>query len=371
MMRTSQAIFLLLGALALPLASSNCSSSSLSGGNALTGSKDKDKDKDKPSDDGTTDGAQGTEEGGEEGTDAPVWVNASYLTCVPEKAKSDDANVAVLCGLDDADGKPIKPDDTKVEWHSQSLAGDKTEDEHENASTEERFQGRFYFPGALLAKRAVLVQFNGGAVADGKKLTMTEALKGLEENGELLACLEAADAVAKDCIFDGPEADKNVPLTKVRAFVMSTINTGLLGGIDGADLKCTEAATSASLTGKYRALLSSDAQDAVDLVAPGLPIVEAYNGIEVATDRNALFLSLPQPFVKDESGANVGDSAVWTGSNAAGKKTVNNCQNWTSNSASDRGTVGRVGQINHDWLYIQAAPATCVAPGHLYCIEVQ
>ncbi len=132
-----------------------------------------------------------------------------------------------------------------------------------------------------------------------------------------------------------------------------------------------EAATSASLTGKYRALLSASTQDAIDLVPAGLPIVEAYNGSVVAQSRDALFQALTRPFVKDESGADVGTSAVWTGSNASGRKTLKNCKDWTSNAADATGTVGRVGEINDDWLYIEAGAAGCLAPAHLYCIEVQ
>lgn len=369
MMRTSQANFLLALALALPLTNFGCSSSSLSGGSGLTGGKKEKEKKEEPEEKED----QGEEKKEEEGTDVPVWVNASYLTCVPEKDKSDDTNVSVLCGLDDESGKAIKPDGTKIAWSAADLDGAETDEDHVNADTEERFQGRFTIAGKDLAKRVITCKFNGNDLEHGKQAKLTDAIKDFSEDSELAKCLAADDAVAKDCVAAADDAQKTseTTLTKVRAFVLSNINTGALGGLDGADLKCANAAQNSSLSGKYKALLSASTRNAIDLLPANLPIVEAVGGAVIAETRAQLFPAIGKAFTKDEDGQAVPESNVWTGSNTQGKKSGHDCKDWTSSETNQLGTYGQTGKVGQDWNYLDAGPTTCFSPARIYCVEVQ
>ncbi len=373
MTRISKGLFLLLGITGLTLLSSSCSQGQLSGSNALNGGKTKDKDK-KNNEDDSDDDAKDQPEETEEGTDVPIWVNASYLTCVTENDKSDATNVSVLCGLDDAEGKAIKPDGTKVEWVALTSDGDKADDKTEAADTGDRMQHRFFFAGKTLAKRAVGAQFNGHDLSAGKKVGMTDALKKVDEDADLFACLEAADSVAKDCVPE-KEATLGLPggLIAIRAFVLSSTSNGKLGGIGGADDACQMGAISGGLTGNFRALLSTDSQDAVDRVPAGLKIVDAASGDTIALDSSALFKgSLEIPLARNEHGQTVVNAGVWTGSTAAGKTTGENCDNWTNSGSGDLGGVGRVGAPGSEWISAKSLGggfSPCATQEHLYCVE--
>lgn len=377
MIRISKAFFALgtvFGLAVLPFA---CSQGSLSGGSGLTPGKSKDKKKDKASEEEPKDTDTPPEEGGdsESGTDVPVWVNASYLTCDLDSENSTEDDVAVVCGLDDKEGDPIKPDDSEREWVVLDENGDEQSDKGEATSSKKRMEARFLIKGKKLAQSGAGVKFNGQPLAKGKTVQMKVALPALKEDGEdgLAACLEAADADAKSCVAQeaGKDEEAAPMTTRVRIFILSSLNTADLGGVAGANAKCQAGAQAGSLTGKYQALISTEAQDARDLVKKGLPIYGAAAGGQIAVDADALFAGdFVNPVVHSENGGKLVSRPVWTGSSGNGTAAGDNCENWGTSSTDEKGMAGLTGSTGNGWL-ATSDEARCAIPSHLYCIEVE
>lgn len=169
--------------------------------------------------------------------------------------------------------------------------------------------------------------------------------------------------------------------TPMHVFATSTLYTGVLGGLPGADTKCSVAAFEAGLPGTYKAWLSDNTQSAGMRITPGLGTYIRTDGLVVA-DTWAAFKSglhelpidlnefgLPAPLSEPACGPGI--PLVWTNSNADGTtyNPMYDCMNWSS--ASGPAAFGRLDAMNFSWS-LQCglmAPSTCGKLAPLYCVQ--
>jgi hypothetical protein len=162
-------------------------------------------------------------------------------------------------------------------------------------------------------------------------------------------------------------------------FATSGTWSGNLGGLSGADSKCQAAASAASLPGTYRAWLSGDGdnevRDRFETVGTSLPFYLTDGTTKVADDWSDLTDgSLEAPINKDENGAGVSSSYVWTNTDSDGSAVYttasNNCSLFTSSSGAYGGYAGYTAYPNINWT--QYNHTSCSSSGfRLYCFQTQ
>lgn len=151
--------------------------------------------------------------------------------------------------------------------------------------------------------------------------------------------------------------------------------TGDLSGLSGADVQCQTAATQAGLTRIYKAIMSDNAQTAkerLNLIG-GIYKFEGSKKVEVASVGVDLWNpgGLTAAVDTDENGQKVAAGEAWTGTDSDGGNfgaTLDNCQNWTSASMSDYGSVGQNDQFDGDWVE-DPTPLNCDLLRSIYCIS--
>jgi hypothetical protein len=150
----------------------------------------------------------------------------------------------------------------------------------------------------------------------------------------------------------GPAGDGSASGTM--SFFVTSVpagNGGNLGGLDGADMKCTMLATAAGVTGKtWKAYLSTATANAKDRIGAGPWFNQ--KGVMVAANVTELHAKNGDYMVfLDETGKPVNGQwpgspsgnqhDVMTGTNRDGTvKTGNTCMDWTSNTATPGPWVG-------------------------------
>ena len=147
----------------------------------------------------------------------------------------------------------------------------------------------------------------------------------------------------------GGGAGGGTPTTNLRLFVTSFGTNANLGGLAGADARCTAFANAAALGGTWRAFVSSSTVGGITassrLVANGPWYQEPQAGAPLLTFNNKANLSTA-PLVAistDESGGGViGSQLVWTGTTTAGA-IGSACTTWTAGDTT--GTVGTFGRV--------------------------
>ena len=154
-------------------------------------------------------------------------------------------------------------------------------------------------------------------------------------------------------------------------FVSSAAFNGALGGTDGADRACGTLASTAGLTGVFRAWISdADRSPATSFTRGPRPLVMT-TGVEVAGNWTDLTDgSINNPIVVDERGTQPTTvQVVWTGTDADGRMAGSDphCAAWSDSSGGGRGQTGAVGAIGADWTASASAP--CHQPARLYCVE--
>jgi hypothetical protein len=152
-------------------------------------------------------------------------------------------------------------------------------------------------------------------------------------------------------------------------FRSSSLFSGDLGGLEGADRICQEHAAAGGLEGRFVALISTSEVDARSRVpyAPGG--LARPDGVLVATNADDLFdgAILASINVTEDGTAIAGNTETWTGSNASGSAS-SSCNDWTSSSGASLGINGHSGDTDSSWIraYLQFCNRTNVA---LYCVE--
>jgi len=152
----------------------------------------------------------------------------------------------------------------------------------------------------------------------------------------------------------------------VQVFRTSETYTGDFGGLAGGDAICQERAEAKGLNGTWTAWLSDDNADAIDRIPDGE--YQLVDGTVIADDKADLTDgTLKAPINLDEFGFPDGIQ-VWTGTDAEGTGTDENCNNWTVSVGDADADSGWSTEINSSWTK-RDLPISCTggAKSSLYC----
>ena len=147
----------------------------------------------------------------------------------------------------------------------------------------------------------------------------------------------------------------------------STLTTGNIGGLAGADALCNNAAKAAGLPGTYTAWLSTTAVNAVDRIKADGPW-QLVNGTEIAKTKADLVKgSLAQRFDKDEKGNTPppDEDRVWTATGPNGTFSAGDCNGWGGTGGN--GLVGEAEQTDGDWTAL--TNEDCTEVNRVYCLQ--
>lgn len=191
------------------------------------------------------------------------------------------------------------------------------------------------------------------------------------------AAFDGGDAGVTDARSDAPERP-NLDGGRV-LFVTKATFTGDLGGIEGADAKCQEAARAAGLAGDFVAFVSlagsplqrfGDAKSTTPIIdTTGRTIASRYvtlekNGPEIEIERDE-YGALVRP-AADAGSCATNPAVIWTGAGGDWSATGADCAQWRSASDGQPGVVG-AGFDRAQWL--AACSINCAQKAHLYCAQ--
>jgi hypothetical protein len=151
-------------------------------------------------------------------------------------------------------------------------------------------------------------------------------------------------------------------------FATSTLQTGNLGNLAGADAICQTRANAAGLNGTFKAWLSSATTSAASRLTHGLSSYVLVNGTLVANGWLDLTDgTLDAPIDRDEFDNPAGGS-VWTNSTIDGAIDAAECLQWTSTTVGHKGQTGVAGSATSTWT--DDVPfEDCFQSHRLYCVE--
>ncbi|HVH97952.1 MAG TPA: hypothetical protein VM869_04555 [Enhygromyxa sp.] len=158
-------------------------------------------------------------------------------------------------------------------------------------------------------------------------------------------------------------------------FLSSGLQSGMMGGLEGADDICNELAAGAGLDGEYMAWLSSDDIGPADRMVHYPVPYRLPSGALVANSWTDLTDgTLAHPIDSDESGQAVEAAVVcegnevWTNTKANGTPSSNmDCGGWTSGAGTS--TVGRSSAVDGSWTVFNCPAVSCETPLPIYCIQ--
>lgn len=157
-----------------------------------------------------------------------------------------------------------------------------------------------------------------------------------------------------------------------RIFVTSTTFNGNLGGLDGADIICTNVAADTGISGSYRAILSSSTDNAITRLNLSGEVYKksTHSVIRVARSGTAFWNNDLQNTINvDENKATLtGMEGPWTGTNPGGGASLSTCMDWTDGTAGSFGTTGDT-STTQSAIWISANSFPCSEMRPLYCVE--
>ena len=169
----------------------------------------------------------------------------------------------------------------------------------------------------------------------------------------------------------GPRLDKTV-------FVTSTLHTGNLGGLQGADLICNQRAHEAGLSGTYKAWLAdSTGAPSSRFIQSVVPYVRTDGALVAVNYTDLTDGSLANPINRTESGTLAApDVNTWTNVTVSGvaesTDDLQHCFDWTSSSSAsmEGGQVGRLDRTDALWTDFPGGGVSCQNFAlRLYCFE--
>lgn len=165
------------------------------------------------------------------------------------------------------------------------------------------------------------------------------------------------------------------------SFVTSASYSGNLGGLAGADQKCTTAAHAAGLrtNARWRAILSAGntvnenvPYDAVRRITLYGPVKNKKVPAEtIANFTTSLWSpSLLAPNKYNQNGVDVGSAPIWTASSAQGKllSTYRDCADWTQ-ANTNTADIGYPGYLDFNRMDYYWSDRYCNGQARLYCIS--
>lgn len=152
-------------------------------------------------------------------------------------------------------------------------------------------------------------------------------------------------------------------------FVTSTTYSGALGSLQAADSDCQTAALEAGHPGVFVAWLSDSTHDAIDRTSGVGPWFTTKGALVFAS--RADLHGAPRVQILDERGNTPQVSLVtgaWSGSDATGIATGEDCEGWTNAGADITATTGTTFVSDTDWGGGNT-PLRCNAKAPLLCIQ--
>jgi hypothetical protein len=209
----------------------------------------------------------------------------------------------------------------------------------------------------------------GDATASGEATSSTT----VTTSSETTTASSETTTEATDTTHDAGSTDSGETTTQDTCvhtvFVTSGVSTAELGGLDGADARCMEAAE--SLGGDWVAVLSTAAVSAKSRIAvagtvcnlDGIPIV--HDADQWWTGAHLEPINLTEDYVTLDT-----SWRVWTGTDVNGEATGGDCGGWSLGGQTAGVTVGSAQATNAEW--VQATPGNiqqCGFFGRLYCFR--
>lgn len=145
------------------------------------------------------------------------------------------------------------------------------------------------------------------------------------------------------------------------------------GGVMGADMKCSDAASAVPLGGQWRAWISVLGSSAkTHFVNGALGPYLLLDGTKVGSSLGSILAigMLTNGIDRTEKNEQLqGLPPVWTGTNFLGTATLTTCSGWSPMTAAmDSGTVGLAGAKDASWTDT-GMPLPCDMKAHLYCYQ--
>ncbi|MCA9650965.1 MAG: hypothetical protein KC501_13700 [Myxococcales bacterium] len=204
-----------------------------------------------------------------------------------------------------------------------------------------------------------------------------ELCDGLDMGGQdcaSLGLLGGTLGCTPGCFYDTSGCD----ITNRIIFASSTMFTGDMGGLAGADAECQALANAAGLPGIYMAWLSTATESPSTRMTPSAQPYVRPDGVQVAPNWAGLVDgSLDAPINVTETGGAVpignttcgggGFATVWSATNTAGNTAGgSNCSGWTSTAGGSQ--WGRADQTSGSWTsWCSGGVCTWLSP--IYCVQ--
>jgi len=160
-------------------------------------------------------------------------------------------------------------------------------------------------------------------------------------------------------------------------FVTQDTHNGNLGGLEGADTICNEAANDANLPGNYYAWLSTSDSSPSERFEPTNRSFVMPNNVMVANNWDDLIdgmlitgIGVDQFGGPVEVAIGCSSGYVWSATTTSGELNgIHHCLNWTTFSPSFEGHTGIPGLPDATWTESPCLPQGCAANMHLYCFQ--
>ena len=214
----------------------------------------------------------------------------------------------------------------------------------------------------------------GFQICQGKCIRTSECCGGCPTgqtcvNGQCAGCgtCPAGQTCVNDrCVGCGQGGDCTV-------FTTSTLHTGNLGGLTGADAICQQRAGAAGVSGTFMAWLSTATESPATRFIQNPGRYVRTDGLPVAANWAALVAgSLAVPMDRNETGQYVADDReAWTNTAADGAPYLTDpnqfCGGWGSALSGAGGRVGETDEVDADWTNSHTDP--CDNNWRLYCFQ--
>ncbi|MCY1071148.1 DUF4215 domain-containing protein [Nannocystis sp. RBIL2] len=308
----------------------------------------------------------------------------------PDDGCEDDCSVtpSPLCGNGQRDpgeqcddGNTVDGDGCQADCTEPPVCGDGVEDPGEPCDDGNADDGDACLAGCVTATCGDGKLWAGNEPCDDGALNGAYGYCDTECSGPGPSCGDSLRNGPEECddgnLFDDDDCSNECLAPRI-VFATATTYTGALGGLDGADAKCAEAAQWLDLPPdvQWSAWLSDSSADPAtggrfDTLYSGYyklptgPIV-AHGWGELTT------LPLITGIGVDETGNTLDIPApVWSNTFRNGTRIgADHCDDWTSEAAETLGRLGVAGPTNMTWSDAPANnPAACSQLFHLYCFQ--
>ena len=295
--------------------------------------------------------------------------------------------VGVGCGDSTEGSTTADSADTSVDTNATSTSGPATDPSEDGSSTSSA-EGDGSSSGGGGSTSTGGTTMVGGSEGSGSSSTGGSSTGGSSTGTTGEVSLECGDGIVGDdeeC-DDGDEDDENLcandcTFNAMIVFVSSTLQTGNMGGLDGADGICQDLAEDAGLAGTYAAWLGTGKESPSDrlthsdlpyVLVDGTIVADSWDDLTDSSDLDHA-IDLDENGDPPNGGGMTCDSqvltaqAVFSNSYYYGSSFGDgeSCSGWTSNAGSAR--FGMTGPENPFWS--TCGIAGCGGSALLYCFE--